>query len=202
MALNDIEYTELEALVNGNQKDEVRCGELLAKAPEFLFRDSAAEIDTLLEDRSYFGDSDIIVAADVRTGMNRTVRVAYIWELKAPQCFLMESDENKNRYRPTKDLIKAENQLLHYSYYAAADGRLRERLKVVEGSKIQPGGIIIGRSSGIATGVTSKGDAERAQTSLSIREEYFYSKNNIRILTWDYVLPLVRPNIQALIQNP
>ena len=43
------------------------------------------------------------------------------WELKAPQCNLVEVDDAATRYRPTKDLIKAETQLLHYVHQAAGD---------------------------------------------------------------------------------
>ena len=51
--------------------------------------------------------------------LNATMQIldyASIWELKAPQCYLMEFDESGPRCRPTLDLIKAENQLLHYGH--------------------------------------------------------------------------------------
>ena len=103
--------------------------------------------------------------------MNEVDRTAFIWELKAPQCFEMEPDNSQTRCRHTIDLIKAENQLIHYYHQARGDDLLRQRLKVMDPAKIEIGGIIIGRSRDrLNRGGNSQPDIERAVQSIEIRK--------------------------------
>jgi hypothetical protein len=104
----------------------------------------------------------------------------------------MEEDDNRNRCRPTKELIKAENQLLHYAHQALADDLFRQRLGIMNPANIKMGGIIIGRRDRLLKGGQTSGDIERASRSLDIRKQYFYNPHNIRIFTWDRILQFLR----------
>ena len=193
MPLAQVEYDELLALDEAPNKNEVRCMELLAMAPGHLVQGAIVAADSLIEQRSFFGDSDLTVRATIRDDRNSAGRKAYIWELKAPQCFIMEKDANNNRYRPTMDFIKAENQLIHYAHEAQGNRRFGERLGVMKQSDILIGGIIIGRNNNILKDAQSDGERERAWDSLSIRQSYLHDHHHIRVMTWDAVLELLRP---------
>lgn len=193
MPLSHEKYAELEALVNGVPHVEIQCGNILALAPEILVRGTPVSLQSVREDRGHFGATDMVVTADMLTGTNQVARVAYIWELKAPQCRIMEPDDNAQRYRPTKDLIKAENQLIHYASQAFGDQTFRERMGVMESANILVGGIVIGRSADMVSGATTDGDRERARRSLSYRTNFFYSLHGIQVMTWDRVLASVKP---------
>jgi len=149
MPLAQGEFDELVALANAANKNEVRCMQLLSIAPGHLIQGAIVAAGALSEVRSFFGDSDLTVTATIRDDRNSTGKKAYIWELKAPQCYLMERDANNNRYRPTMDFIKAENQLIHYAHEAQGNRRFGERLGILKQSDILIGGIIIGRNDRI-----------------------------------------------------
>jgi len=53
-------------------------------------------ITTGAEDRNYFGSTDFIVSAALLDDQNNEIECAYIWELKAPQAYLFEFDDNGN----------------------------------------------------------------------------------------------------------
>jgi len=191
--LKQAEFDELLNLADAANKNEVRCMELLALAPSHLVHGTIVAAEALSEQRSFFGDSDLTVTATIRDDRNSQRRKAYIWELKAPQCFIMEKDANNNRYRPTMDFIKAENQLIHYAHEAQGNRRFGERLGIMKQTDILIGGIIIGRNSRILKDAQSDGERERAWDSLSIRQTYLHDHHHIRVMTWDAVLELMRP---------
>ncbi|TGV08756.1 DUF4263 domain-containing protein [Mesorhizobium sp. M8A.F.Ca.ET.173.01.1.1] len=193
MPLTQDDFDELAQLCNAANKNEVRCMELLASAPGYLVQGTIVSVNALTEIRSFFGDSDLTVTADIRDDGNSIRRKAYIWELKAPQCFIMEKDANNNRYRPSMDFIKAENQLIHYAYEAQGNRRFGERLEIMRQSDILIGGIIIGRTDRILRDAQSDGERERAWDSLNIRQRYLHDQHHIRVMTWDTVLELLRP---------
>lgn len=186
-------YEELSALINRfDVFNEIECGGYLIHAAPFLVPVTSDNISTEREDRNYFGSSDFIVCGTfVGDQMNET-RCAYIWELKAPQCFLFERDDNKNRFRPTLDYLKAENQLLHYYRQAIYDDGFRRRFKVMDTREIRIGGIIIGRSDRMARNVEPRDEVNIA-IAQRVRKEYLYKTQNIRVLTWDKILSYLRP---------
>lgn len=115
-------------------------------------------------------------------------------ELKAPQCYLFEFDDNKNRCRPTKEFFKGENQLIHYVYHAVNDDNFRARFNILHTRNIKAGGIIIGRSKDRM--IESHGDitaSDKARESLSIRSTMLYQSHGIRVFTWDRILEYVQP---------
>jgi hypothetical protein len=120
--LTQEEFDEFKELVyTDTAQTEIECGQFLNFAAAYLIPHTVIELRTEQEHRNYFGSSDYIVTARVLNDQSFEEDFAYIWELKAPQCYLFERDENQNRCRPTKEFVKAENQLLQYLYSAVND---------------------------------------------------------------------------------
>lgn len=193
MASRSESYEALKALVYSDDgHNEVECGNHLAAAADLLCRNTPLSIVKLeKENRSFFGSTDYLICALSKAGTGGHEKNLYVWELKSPQCEVMEKDNNKNRYRPSKYLVRAENQLLHYMYEAQGSDVMRERYELTSRSNIIAGGIIIGRDDLICR----KGDsAEAARFSLNVRMKYFYYPNNIRLMTWDRVIEHITPS--------
>jgi hypothetical protein len=181
------------AVIADDKHSELICGKYIKYAAQLLLPGTATSIETIQEDRNFFGSSDIIISATVRDGLNKEQSYVYIWELKSPQNFLLEKDDNKNRFRPTKEYLKAENQLLHYFYEASESGSFRQRYRVIDRSNIKMGGIIMGRSNDrLARGIVGGADEENARRALALREYYLYGQYGIRVLTWDSILSFLR----------
>ncbi|WP_284876680.1 Shedu anti-phage system protein SduA domain-containing protein [Brevundimonas sp. MEB006b] len=194
MALTPGEFAVFEALVKEpTVRRELECRPYLVHAEHLLIEKTLRSTVQHYEVRSYAGDADLILAADVLTDTGQSERVAFLWELKAPQCPLFEYDDNKHRCRPSADLIKAENQLLHYVDEAVANENTRARLGVAHRKDIRPGGIIIGTQKSMLRNLRYPRDVEMAATALRVRQERLYHAQGIRILLWDRVLDAVRP---------
>jgi hypothetical protein len=193
VALVEPEFHAFKALIDEpRRRTERKCQGYLSHAVGLLLPSTPLDTDTITEERSYFGTADFVVAATIRDDANRDVRAAYIWELKAPQCFLFERD-NDNRCRATIDFLKAENQLLHYSHQAMGDQTFRARMGVIDHTNIRIGGIIIGTRERFMRNSAGAMDVQKADTALQVREFYLYKSHGIRVLTWDRVLDYVRP---------
>src|SRR4051794_2031816 len=87
---------------------ERECQEYVVYAADLLLPKSPRDIVAVKEERNFFGRTDLTLAADINDGTGRTARHAYIYELKAPQCYLFEMD-TQARCRPTVDFFQAEN---------------------------------------------------------------------------------------------
>ena len=186
-------YDKFETLVNKEGvHNELECGGYLHHAIDFLLPSTAIERNFVREDRNFFGSSDFVISARIIDDASADVQCAYIWELKAPQCYLLEKDENRNRFRPTLDLVKAENQLLHYYQEAIDNDGFRQRFRVMDRGNIRLGGIIIGRSDKIARSFEDR-DKTNMETALKVRKEYFYASRGIRLFNWDRLLTFIRP---------
>jgi hypothetical protein len=168
---------------------ELECQPYLLRAADLLLPGSPSEIVGVTEERNFFGRSDFIVAADLLDGTNQTARHAYIFELKAPQCHLFESD-TASRCQPTREFFAAENQLLHYYHEAAGNARFRERMGVIDQDNIHLGGIVIGKRNRLTR---EPHDIHAANTALRVREKYLY-QSQIRVFTWDRILDYLRPS--------
>jgi uncharacterized protein with HEPN domain len=156
-----------------------------------------------MEYRSNNGDSDYIISANIRDDCGVNIVRAYVWELKAPQCYIFEKD-NENRLRPSKDLISAENQLLHYVHECKGNAQFREEFRVTHPDNVYFGGIIIGSNSKQVNGDYNQEKKNMLyEKAARIRAEYFYKKIGIRLVTWDTVLDLFKNPIEAQqITNP
>lgn len=195
MTISHGDFAHFESLVlEDTRHTEIECGNYLHHAASFLLPATTIRTATHREERNYFGPSDFVVSGTLLNDRNQEEDAAYIWELKAPQCYLFEFDDNKNRCRPTADFIRAENQLIHYVHQAAGDQNFRYRFNIVDHRNVRPGGIIIGRSQDrMLKGNASSDDTRKANLSLSIRENLLYAAQRIRILTWDRILRFVQP---------
>lgn len=109
-------YSDLKSYIDDTQHREEECIQYLKYVPHLLIRDSFGKHSDIIrvktEYRHHTGDSDYIISAHVSANGRKCAR-AYVWEIKAPQCFVF-SKETENRSCPSRDLIQAENQLLHY----------------------------------------------------------------------------------------
>jgi hypothetical protein len=189
--MNQHEFDEFAAHVATNDRDtEGECQRSLHFAQAILFPVTVTTFVRLTtEERSYYGRSDFCVTADIQADNGDMVRTLSIWELKSPQSIIMEADDNHSRWRPSRGLIKAETQLLHYLYTARLDGALHRRYGVLP-ENIMSGGIVMGRHD---TWCAATGDQASAKLSHSIRSEAFYRPSGIRFLTWSRVIDFVRP---------
>ena len=107
-------YEALRGLISASENKEKECRKFLAYAKEALVRDTVIKFEYIeKERRGTSGDSDYIISCQVRDAIRVESVKAYIWELKAAQCYIFEKD-TENRLRPSKDLVQAENQLLNY----------------------------------------------------------------------------------------
>jgi hypothetical protein len=81
---------ELKTLINETGSyNEVQCSAYLNHVPEVLLKSSMIIGEGLLYS-GYIADcgiSDYIAVADIITSSGYRCRRAYVWELKAPQCF-------------------------------------------------------------------------------------------------------------------
>jgi hypothetical protein len=186
------DYTTLESLVHENGRStELECREYLHLATDLLLPTSPQEIIHLnAEDRNFFGSTDYIICARLYGDTGANERAVSLWEIKAPQAYLMEQDDNKNRYRPTKELYKAENQLIHYWYHARNDGTFRQRFGLTSDSQVKLGGIVIGRFDRITRDEPRR---DAAQLSLDIRRSTLYQPHGIKVYVWDRLLRFANP---------
>jgi hypothetical protein len=195
MALSPGQFAEFEALIRDSGRRELECRPYLEHAENLLIRQTIRSAVQFHEVRSFVGDADLILVADVLGDTGQVERMAFLWELKAPQCFLFEYDQNRNRCRPTSDFVKAENQLLHYAEEAFSNDATRIRLGVMSRRNIRAGGIIIGTQETMLQGARDHHDREKADTALRLRQEQLYHAQGIRVLLWDRVLDAVRPMV-------
>lgn len=194
MPINAKIFAEFEALVTTDaEHTEMLCAKYLHYAAALLLPGTPVQISVGVEDRNYFGSTDYVVSASLLDDRGNQANHAYIWELKSPQSYLFEFDDNKNRCRPTKAFIKAENQLLHYATQAQSDQLFRQRFDVLDFRNIRIGGIIIGRNDRMLRDLEAPQEMDKAEMALSIRYNLLYYSQGIRVLTWNRVLEFVRP---------
>lgn len=194
MPISEQEFEEFEGLVRTtDSRKERQCQKFLHYANTLLLPTSTTDRGSVTEVRHSLGSTDFVVFGDIATGMGPPKRKAFIWELKAPQCFLFERDDSEERCRVTKDFVKGENQLLHYFHQANRDDLNREKWQLGSRDDIHFGGIIIGSADRI---INHRGDLSfvtKADLALNVRIQYLYLTRQIRVLTWDAILDFVRP---------
>jgi len=192
---NDGYYTELLSLIQAGENKELECREFLHFVKDALVRESVVDfVYVEKERRGTSGDSDYIISCKVRDETGVESIKAYIWELKAPQCYVYEKD-TENRVRPTKELIQAENQLLHYYHEHRGSEQFRNEFGVTHSDNVLFGGIIIGCHDRRVRGSYEEEKKRRLfEKALMIRKKYIYDPLHVRILHWDYVLDLLKPS--------
>lgn len=193
MLMPEEEFAAFEGYVRSDAHTERECQRYLPYANEILLPNTTTSHESISEEPHYFGRTDFIVFGNFRDDVGTIKRFAYIWELKAPQCFLFERDDSQRRCRVTKDFIKGENQLLHYFHQAMNDDLFRQRSGLESRDCIRFGGIIIGTDEKKIDHRGDLSDVAKAEMALGLRMEYLYRANGIRIMTWDRILDFVRP---------
>lgn len=135
------------------------------------------------------GMPDLVVIAEMRPAGGESYKVAYLWELKAPQVPLFKLEGDGIRGRPSDKLYEAENQLLHYFDRVMRDGGLLEEWGV-SSRHVELGGIIIGRDDSLVECKSAEvSEATKlANKARSIRETHIYSHLSLTLWTWDTVL--------------
>lgn len=171
--------------------NELECGKLLSQIAPILLSKLDSTYFHGRELNTSAGRTDFVVIADKYLPGNEIRRVAYVWELKAPQHYLFEV-QSKNRASPCNEFYAAENQLLHYHNSLANDGHFRDRWAILSHDDIKFGGIIIGRDENLVKAGQYGQVLEKrlASQALRIRENAMYKAPNIYIWTWDMVLKL------------
>jgi len=175
---------------------ERECAEHLSNISHILLPalDELYYVDSELN--CYSGRADLTIIAD-RIGPGGQRRVAYIWELKAPQLYLFKM-ETKSRACPYLHFFEAENQLLHY-HNELAVGSFRDKWKISY-NDVLLGGIIIGRNDKLVKCKNRekyKNAEVQAKIANDIRINLFYNPNRMDLLTWDQVLWLAEKFVNS-----
>lgn len=193
----DVLHNELEKLIHDTANKEQECAKYLENVRELLIKEPFHNDTYIAEEyRGHSGDSDYIISANVEDSAGVKCIRAYIWELKAPQCYIFEKDSN-HRLRPSKDLINAENQLLNYYDESIGSDNFKEEFKIIHPSDILIGGIIIGCNKTQVKGDFRDDKKDKLyHTAKRIRDNCFYKNIQLKLMTWDYVLDRLRPPIQ------
>jgi hypothetical protein len=191
---NDL-VSGLRKLIEDQNNREHECRKFLQYARETLVTDTVKEfVYVEKERRGASGDSDYIISCKVSDAMGIESVKAYVWELKAPQCFIFEKD-TESRLRPTSDLVQAENQLMHYHHEYKDTADFRHEFGVTHPDNVLFGGIIIGcRKTRVRGNYEESKESKLFEKALAIRKRYIYDQNQIRILTWDYILDFLKPS--------
>jgi len=187
-------YDELRNLIDDGSNREQECREYLEHTRFFLFKELQV-LDIVHWDAEYrlnSGDSDYVISGRVQEeGGVQCVR-AYVWELKAPQCSVFRKETN-NRLIPSDDLVKAENQLLHYYLEARGDNDFRSTFGVTDEDNVRMGGIIISSENRKVSGVVEERRKEILYGKAMKARKILYAGTGIRLLLWDDILAQLRP---------
>jgi hypothetical protein len=183
-------YDDLKKLIEDSRNRELECRAYLKYARDLLVDVTTASFyDEEKEYRGHSGDSDYLVVCRVIDGAGIEEIKSYIWEVKAPQCCLFEYD-TKNRVKPTKEYISAENQLLHYYEESKGSTQFRNEFRITHPENVKLGGLIIGSKKTWVKGkkYDSSTSSRLFRRALDLRRMYLYGNSGIKIIVWDRIL--------------
>ncbi|GEO42014.1 hypothetical protein SAE02_61620 [Skermanella aerolata] len=191
-------YEDFEKLVYNEDgaRTEKQCQPYLLDISETLCHETGEIVRAKREETSRFGFADLVVSSRIETtdGLYRTT--AYVWEVKAPQCFLYEPDDHSVRLRPTIDLVKAENQLLHYAWEFNESRSMKDFYGLGLYGKFVPAGVLIGRRDRLVKPrrefPLEEDPGALFEATQNIRDHYLYGPARIHIRTWDWALGVYR----------
>ena len=157
--------------------------DLLVKFTPITFLSQADEY------RGHSRDFDYIVVCKVCDEAGIQSNQAYIWEAKAPQCYVFEHD-TQNRVKPSKDFVSAENQLLHYYEESKGSDQFRSEFGITHPENVKIGGIIIGSRRTLVKSTTYSPETAFIlyTRALNLRRQYLYGHYGIRVIIWDTIL--------------
>ena len=189
-AKNQNLHAELKVLIESESNKELECRKYLPYARELLVKVTTKEfLFEADEYRGHSGDSDYIIGCKACDEAGIKSNQAYIWEIKAPQCYIFEQD-TKNRVKPTKEFISAENQLLHYYEESKGSNQFRSEFEITHPEHVKLGGIVIGSKKTLvkSTAYTEDLKSRLYTRALDLRRLYLYGHNGIKIIIWDTIL--------------
>ncbi len=148
------------------------------------------------------GISDYVISGTIGNDPIRDDCIkGYVWELKAPQCYLFRKD-GENRLCPTTDLFEAENQLLNYYDDLKLQPKMVDRFHVGHPDNLCIGGIIIGSRTRLVKGkIEEKKRDELLKDAMRIRKTQFYDHAGIAIVTWSQVLNSINKKFIDITKN-
>ncbi len=183
---------ELKKLIDSTDtQDELECRKYLSYAEEFLFKNDTLKTRLYSECElpTNMGITDYVISGILGNNpyLYPDCIKTYVWEFMAPQCFLFQKD-TENRLCPTKELVKAENQLLNYYHSIKYDITLLERFKTYP-KNVFVGGIIIGSKERLVKGnLETEKKKVLLKDAFDIRSLYFYKETGLLLKTWSDVL--------------
>jgi hypothetical protein len=182
-----------------NREDE--CRTFLEHAKELLVAPDVGVnfIEVEMERIENLGRSDYLVIADAWHSGD-CCRRAYLWELKAPQCFIYERDI-ATRLKPSQDFIDAENQLLNYHYNLKRNGVFLEQYEIISPSDVSIGGIIIGCDRTKVNGdFTQTQKVSRYNIAKRVRDQLYDGRIKVKI--WDEIRDFIGGQRRENITRP
>ena len=182
---------QLEEYINATGHTEHECRAYLQYVkhilmPSFPVRYPNQEI----ERTGNLGRSDYIISGEFNEGGVTCVH-AYIWELKAPQCYIFERDPgHTGRLRPTAEFLDAENKLLHFYMENKHNALFHLQYNIPHPAPkyVHMGGIIIGSNETKVSGVTTVEERDQLYKTTKTARDYLYEPAKIKFITWDDVL--------------
>jgi len=183
-------HDELKALISDQNNKEKECRHYLYYVRDLLVDvTSATFLDEAEEYRGHSGDSDYLIVCRAVEESGIESNKAYLWEVKAPQVYLFESD-TKNRVKPTKEFISAENQLLHYFEESKGSTQFREEFNIIHPDDVKLGGLIIGsKKTWVKGGDYDEPTLNRLyKRALNLRTRYLYGHSGLKVMIWDHIL--------------
>lgn len=181
---------DLQRLIDDQENRELECRAFLRYAKDLLVLPDIADrfVDVEIERIEYLGRSDYLVVANVFRSGDRYIR-AYLWELKAPQCFIYEED-TRTRLKPSQDFVDAENQLLNYYYGLKENAIFRQQYEICAASDISLGGIIIGcERTKVRGNYTEAEKISRYNIAKRVKDQLYDGK--IKVRTWDEICSFI-----------
>jgi len=185
------EAEEFESLINSDTHKENECREYLQYVRELLVKTQVIDYIYVETERiENPGRSDYIITALIDEGGEKSVK-SFLWELKSPQCYIFEKD-NESRLKPTKELIDAENKLLHYYYSCKGSDLFRQQYGISSTEDVKIGGIIIG-----STKTKVRGDYDEEKKTMLYRtakytRDIMWRTAEIKLLTWNDILNMIK----------
>lgn len=181
-------YAELKGLIDDVNNRELECRQYLQYARYLLFREPVIKFEYVEHEyRGHGGISDYVISGRVRDESGIECVRAYVWELKAPQCFVFKKD-TKNRLRPSEDLIQAENQLLHYYDELKGSDQFRAEFGVTHPDNVCLGGIIIGCDKTKVMGEYEEAKKAKLYEKAIRCRKLLYDPAKIRLMLWNHIL--------------
>ncbi len=165
---------------------ENECRAFLEHAKELLVAPDVGVnfVEVEMERIENLGRSDYLIIADAWHSCD-CYRRAYLWELKAPQCFIYDPDTT-TRLKPSQSLIDAENQLLNYYYNLKRNGEFLEQYEITSPSDVSLGGIIIGCERTKVRGTLTPAEKIRCfNIAKRVRDQLYDGRIKVKI--WDEI---------------